>query len=80
MELFTMNKEIIGSYQNKTKKEVKDFINDMPEYTYTYQFKELLEVTKHNGITMVTLNLEDDSKKPSSLYQIISITRELEQL
>ena len=80
MELHTMKTEIVGSYYNKTAEQVKVFLNQLPEYTYGYQFKELLSVSESDGIIVVYLDLSNKTKCPSSLYQIISIARELEQL
>ena len=83
MELHTMKTEIVGSYYNKTAEQVKVFLNQLPEYTYGYQFKELLSVFEADsidGIIVVFLDLSNKTNCPISLYQIISIARELEQL
>ena len=80
MEIYAMSTEIVGSYHNKTKKEVNEFIQSLPEYTYTHQFKDILTVYEKDNITFVNLDLTDKTKRPFSLYQIISISRELTQL
>lgn len=80
MDFFTTDCEIVGSYFNNTAEEVKTFLNEMKEYTYCYNFIELLSISESNGIVVVFLDLSDQAKRPKTLYQIISIARELEQL